>query len=59
MAGDPTPNDKQAPAYIFCLLMIFAGLYLEDPLFSLQKNAEMALPDTNYPHFFYDDIASA
>ena len=48
---------KQALAYIFfCLLTIFACLFFEYPLFSLQK---MALPDINDPHCFYDDITAA
>ena len=38
------------------LLIVFACLYLEHPLFPRKK---MALLDTNDPHFFYDDIAAA
>ena len=53
----PPPQIISKRLLIFIrLLIIFACLYLEHPLFPRKK---MALLDTNDPHFFYDDIAAA
>ena len=52
----PPPIISKRLLLFIRLLIIFACLYLEHPLFPRRK---MALLDTNDPHFFYDDIAAA
>ena len=53
---NPPPIISKRLLIFIRLLIIFACLYLEHPLFPRRK---MALLDTNDPHLFYDDIAAA